>query len=59
MPHSCKTILCSAAIFGLGGLGLNCLSNGILRDPTGKTFYKSLTDTGEGYVSSFTGVPLP
>lgn len=58
-PTLAKPLLCSAAIFGLGGLGLNCLSNGILRDPTGKTFYKSLTDTGEGYVSSFTGVPLP
>jgi hypothetical protein len=58
-PVLAKPLLGSALIFGLGGLGLNCLSNGILRDPTGKTFYKSLTDTGEGYVSSFTGVPLP
>ena len=38
---------------------LNCLSNDIIRKPTLKTFYKAMTDTSEGYVSSFTGVPLP
>lgn len=41
------------------GLMLNCLSNDIIRKPTLKTFYKAMTDTSEGYVSSFTGVPLP
>lgn len=58
-PALAKPLLCSAAIFGFGGFGFNCLSNGMLREPTGKTFYKSFRDTGEGYVSSFTGVPLP
>lgn len=58
-PSLAKPLLGAAAIFGLSGLGLNCLSNGVLRDPSDKNFYKSITDTSEGYVSSFTGVPLP
>ena len=49
----------TAPIFDLSRLGLDWLSNKILTNSTGKIFYKSLTDTREGYVSSFTGVPLP
>ena len=41
------------------GILLNCLSNDIIRKPTLKTFYKAMTDTSEGYVSSFTEVSLP
>ena len=48
----------TAAIYWTGRLMLNCLSNDIIRKPTLKTFYKAMTDTSEGYVSSFTGVPL-
>ena len=36
-----------------GRLMINCLSNDIIRKPTLKTFYKAMTDTSEGYVSSF------
>lgn len=46
-------------LYWTGRLMLNCLSNDIIRKPTLKTFYKAMTDTSEGYVSSFTGVPLP
>lgn len=49
----------TAAIYWTGRLMLNCLSNDIIRKPTLKTFYKAMTDTSEGYVSSFTGFPLP
>ena len=38
---------------------LNCLSNYTIRKTTLNIFYNSMTDTSEGYVSSFTGVPLP
>lgn len=48
-----------AAIYWTGRLMINCLSNDIIRKPTLKTFYKTMTDTSEGYVSSFTGVPIP
>ena len=58
-PTLAKPLLGSAALFGICGLGLNCLSNSVLRDPSGKNFYKAVTDTGEDYVSSFTGVPIP
>lgn len=37
---------------------LNCLSNDTIRKPTLKTFYKAMTDTSEGYASSFTQVCL-
>lgn len=49
----------TAAIYWMGRLMLNCLSNDIIRKPTLKTFYKAMTDTSEGCVSSFTGVPIP
>ena len=38
---------------------LNCLSNDIIRKPTLKTFYKAMTDTSEGYVSSFRTTEQP
>lgn len=49
----------TAAIYWTDRLMLNCLSNDTIRKHTLKTFYKAMTDTSEGYVSSFTGVPLP
>lgn len=49
----------TAAIYCTGRLMINCLSNDIIRKPTLKKFYKAMTDTSEGYVSSFTGVLYP
>ena len=58
-PATAEFLLLPTIIITASGIGLNCLSNDILRKPTLKTFYKAMTDTNEGYVSSFTGVPLP
>jgi len=49
----------TAAIYWTGRLMLNCLSNDYNKKTYLKTLYKAMTDTSEGYVSSFTGVPLP
>lgn len=49
----------TAATYWTGRLMLNCLSNDTIIKPTLKTFYKAMTDTSEGCVSNFTGVPLP
>lgn len=38
---------------------LNCLSNDYNKKTYLKTLYKAMTDTSEGCVSSFTGVPIP
>lgn len=49
----------TAAIYWTDRLILNCLSNDYNKKTYLKTFYKAMTDTSEGYVSSFTGVPIP
>lgn len=58
-PATAEFLLMPTIVITSSGILLNCLSNDIIRKPTLKTFYKAMTDTSEGYVSSFTGVPIP